>query len=138
VDVVSCLPRGWLGDECLPADPECSCGLSVAPFEFHRRGCDRTLHPYLDEDSHALVGVAVGSLVWLRGSARGDAGAALSALASLIAEAQSWLPDAVADARERGDTWAEIAARLATTASTVGRRYRGYTRWRAGQPVGEA
>ena len=127
----SCLPREWMGDDGFPADPECSCGLSVAAFERHRPGCVRTLQPYVDEETLALVEAAVASLVWLRGSVRGDAGAVLSALASLIAEAQSRLPDAVADARERGDTWAEIAARLATTASTVGRRYRDYTGWRA-------
>jgi hypothetical protein len=137
VGLPCCLPRGWLGDESFPADPECSCGLSVAAFEFHRPGCVRSLHPYIDEQSDALVEDAVACLVWLRGSERGDAGAALSALASLIAEAQGRLPDAVADARERGETWAEIAARLASTASTVGRRYRDYTRWRASRRVRE-
>jgi hypothetical protein len=133
----SCLPRGWLGDESFPADPECSCGLTGAPSEFHRLGCDRTLHPYLDEVTLALVEEAVDSLACLRGSGRGDAGAALSALASLIAEAHSRLPDAVADAREADYTWAEIGTRLATTASTAWRRYGDYARWRAGLAVQE-
>jgi hypothetical protein len=131
----SCLPRGWLGDEAFPPDPACSCGLTGAAFEFHRPGCDRSLHPHIDEETLALVEEAVESLVCLRGSGPGDAGAALSALASLIAEAQARLPDAVADARERDYTWVEIATRLATTASTARRRYREYTRWRAGQAV---
>lgn len=128
----SCLPPGWLGDEGFPVDPACSCELSGAPFEFHRPGCDRTLYPYLDEESLAVVADAVGSLVCLRGSVVGDAGAVLSVLASLIAEAQSRLPDAVFDARDQDFTWAEIATRLATTASTARRRYGHYARWQAG------
>lgn len=67
----------------------------------------------------------------LRGAARGDTAAALSSLASLIAEAQARLPDAVADARDTAHTWVEIATRLATTASTARRRYGDYVRWRA-------
>jgi hypothetical protein len=134
---VGCLPRGWIGDDGFPVDPECSCGLSVAAFGFHRPGCDRSLDPYIDEQTDALVDDAVACLVWLRGAERGDAGATLSALASLVAEAQGRLPDAVADARDRGCTWAEIATRLATTASTVGRRYRDYTGWRASLAVRE-
>lgn len=93
------------------------------------------MYPSIDEQTLALVADAVESLVCSRGSGPGDAGAALAALASLIAEAQSRLPDAVADARERDYTWEEIAARLAATASTVGRRYREYARWRAALPV---
>jgi hypothetical protein len=61
----------------------------------------------------------------------------LSFLASLIAEAQARLPDAVADARDRDYTWPEIAGRLAVGASTVRRRYGGYTRWRAGLSLPE-
>jgi hypothetical protein len=135
MDFRSCLPRGWLGDEDFPVAPECSCGLTGAAFEFHRAGCDRARHPYLDEESLALVDEAVESLVCLRGSGRGDAGAVLSCLASLIAEAQGRLPDAVADARDRGYTWVEIAARLAAPPSTVRQRYRGYSTWRAGVAV---
>jgi hypothetical protein len=130
-----CLPRGWLGDESFPVDPECSCGPSGDAFGFHRRGCDRTLEPFIDNEILAVVEDAVEFLVCSRGSGTGDAGAALSALASLIAAAQSRLPDAVANARERDYTWAEIAARLATTASTVGRRYRDYSCWRAALPA---
>ncbi len=134
--MVSCLPRGWLGDE-FPVDRPCSCGLTGAPFEFHRPDCDRSSCPWLDEETLALVEEAVGSLVVSRGGGRGDAGAVLSALASLIAETQRRLPDAVADARDQEYTWAEIAARLATTTSVVSRRYRDYIRWRAGLAVGE-
>jgi hypothetical protein len=58
-------------------------------------------------------------------------------LASLIAEAQNQLPDAVAEARCDGYTWAEIAGRLATTAGTARRRYGSYARWRASVAGGE-
>lgn len=133
----SCLPRGWLGDENFPADPDCSCGLTGAPFEFHGPGCDRTWHPYLDDDTLALVEEAVEVLVCVRGSVLGDAGAVLAAIASLIAEAQGRMPDVVADARDQDYTWAEIASRLATTASTVQRRYGDYARWRASVAVAE-
>lgn len=133
--ITSCLPRGWLGDEAFPDDQECSCGLAGAPSEIHSPRCDRTRHPYIDEDTLALVERAVESLLWSRGSGPGNAGAVLSALASLIAEAQSRLPDAVADARNQDWTWAEIAVRLATTATTARHRYCHYARWRAGLPV---
>jgi hypothetical protein len=92
----------------------------------------------VDEETLVLVEEAVESLVSFRGGGRGDAGAALSALASLIAEAQSRLPDRVADARGQHYTWAEIAVRLATAASTACRRYGEYTRWRTGLPMEES
>lgn len=128
----TCLPRRWLGDEGFPTDQACSCGLTGAPFEYHRFDCDRASHPYVDDKTIALVEKAVETLVLLRGSGQGDAGAVLSCLASLIAEAQARLPDAVADAREQDYAWAEIAVRLAVTASILRRRYGDYTRWRAG------
>ena len=128
----SCLPRGWLGDEAFPVGLECSCELSAVPFEFHCLGCDRSSYPFIDEETLTLVEHAVESLVCLRGAGVGDAGAALSALTSLIAEAQTRLPDAVAAAREQDYTWAEIAARLASAASTARRRYGHYSDWRAG------
>lgn len=128
----SCLPRGWLGDESFPAGPECSCGLTGAPLELHGPGCDRALRPHLDAETLALVEDAVETLVRLRGSAGDDAGAVLACLASLIAEAQARLPDTVADARDADYAWAEIGTRLATTGSTVRRRYGAYAWWRAG------
>ena len=77
----SCLPRGWLGDEGFPVEPPCSCAASGDDVMFHSRGCDRTLHPFVDEETLALVEDAVESLVCSRGSGPGDAGAVLSALA---------------------------------------------------------
>ncbi|MDQ1394206.1 MAG: hypothetical protein QOF30_3183, partial [Acidimicrobiaceae bacterium] len=43
--------------------------------------------------------------------------------------------DAVADARDQGYTWDEIADRLATSVSTARRRYAAYSHWRNTQPV---
>jgi hypothetical protein len=51
---------------------------------------------------------------------------------SLAAEAQGQLPEAISYARGQGDSWAEVASRLAVTASTARRRYGGYACWRAG------
>ncbi len=102
----SCSSQRWPGDEPLPVDPPCSCGLTGSPFEYHRLDCDRSSHPYIDEEACALVEEAVASLVVMRGGERGDAGAVLAALASLIAEAQIRLPGIVADAREQDYTWA--------------------------------
>lgn len=119
----SCFARGWLGDESFPVAPVCSCGLTGAPFEYHGPDCDRAVHPHIDAETLALVDDAVESLACLRGSVSSDAGAALSCLASLIAEAQSRLPDVVAAARDQDYTWPEIAARIGATASTARRRY---------------
>lgn len=124
-----------MGDERFPVAPECSCGLTGAPFEFHGPDCDRASRPHVDEETLALVDHAVESLAFLRGSVSSDAGAALSCLASLIAEAQGRLPDAVAAARDQDYTWPEIAARLATTTCTARRRYSGYASWVASWPV---
>ena len=125
------MPRGWLGDESFSADPVCLCEDNDDGLWFHRRGCEASVHPFVDEQTLASVDDAVECLVCSRGSGPGDAGAVLAALVSVIAEAQSRLPDAVADARECGYTWAEVALRLATTAGTAGRRYRDYVAWRA-------
>jgi hypothetical protein len=60
----------------------------------------------------------------------GDAGAAVSVFVSLAAEAAGRLDDAVADARDQGYTWDQIADRLATSNSTARRRYAVYASWR--------
>ena len=54
----------------------------------------------------------------------GDSGVRLHALASLLAQAQQLLPQAVADARDQELTWAQIGELLGTTAATASRRYR--------------
>jgi hypothetical protein len=51
---IQSVPQQWLGDESFPVDPECSCGPSGDAFGFHRRGCDRTLEPFIDNETLAL------------------------------------------------------------------------------------
>jgi hypothetical protein len=126
-------PRGWLA-ETVAVDPECSCGLSGAPFDFHDPGCDRSRCPCVDEEALVVVEGAVESLVWLRGSGPGDADALLWALASLMAGAAARLPGAVAAARDQDYGWTQIVSRVAVTASRAGRRYWRYARWRGGPP----
>jgi hypothetical protein len=54
----------------------------------------------------------------------GDSAVHLHALASLIAQAQQLLPQAVFDARDQELTWAQIGELLGTTPATAARRYR--------------
>ena len=60
----------------------------------------------------------------------GDTGATVSVLASLQAEIAFRLPDAVADARDQGYTWNQIAMHLATTTSAARHRHATYARSR--------
>jgi hypothetical protein len=110
---------------------ECSCDGLPGPWEFCDPRRDETEIPYTDPDTVALIDEAVDDLDAFRCPlGRGDAGAILSCLVSLIDEAQSRMWDAVADARDQDYTWDEIADRLAGTARSVRRRYAAYTRWR--------
>ena len=89
-------------------------------------------HPLVDDDSEAVVAFAVNDLVLLRSPMwSGDAGALLHALASLNAEMDAWLPDAVADALSRGYSWSEIARVIGVGPATARRRYGDHVRtWR--------
>lgn len=62
-----------------------------------------------------------------------DAGAVLSSIWFLTYEADRLSWDAVADARERGYSWDEVAERLHGDALEVERRYGCYWHWREGQ-----
>ena len=81
--------------------------------------------PRTGDDSLQVLTEAIDSLArsrtpyWL-----GDSGVRLHALASLIAQAEQLLPQAVADARDQELTWAQIGELLGTTAATAARRYR--------------
>ncbi|MDQ6948709.1 MAG: hypothetical protein M3256_21250 [Actinomycetota bacterium] len=88
--------------------------------------------PLTDDDSEAVVASAVNDLVLLRSPMwSGDAGAVLHALASLSAEVDAWLPDAVADAFSRGYPWSEIARFIGVKPATARRRFAGHIRtWR--------
>jgi hypothetical protein len=124
-------PKVRFGTEKLPGNPRCSCGADGEPAERHEPGCDRTWEPFVDHQTWALVGAATGLLSGYRGGAEDDPEGLLSCLASLSAETQSRLPEAVADARGQGCSWAEVGSRLAISASAARRRYREYVSWRA-------
>ena len=81
--------------------------------------------PATGDDTLAVLNHAVDQLArlrtayWLGGSA-----VHLHALASLIAQAEQLLPQAVHDARDQELTWTQIGELLGTTAATAARRYR--------------
>jgi hypothetical protein len=88
--------------------------------------------PYNDGDIAMVIDEAVTTVILLRAPMwLGDAGPTVSVLASLAAEVDRRVPDAVADARDQGYSWDQIASRLATSVSCAQRRYGAYTRWRA-------
>jgi len=103
----------------------------TSPWAFTDPRRSHSAIPYTDADTIALIDDAIDTLVLVRSPMElGDAGATISALVSLITEADSRLPDAVADARDQLYTWDAVASRLATTVPTARRRYAAYTRWR--------
>lgn len=80
--------------------------------------------PLVDCDSEAVLAAAVNDVILLRSPMwSGDAGATLHAVATLAAEIERWLPDAVADARDQGYRWHEIAQLLGIPAGTARRRF---------------
>jgi hypothetical protein len=80
--------------------------------------------PATGDDSLAVLSQAIDDLARLRTAYwLGDSAVHLHALASLIAQAQQLLPQAVHDARDQELTWAQIGELLSTTAATAARRY---------------
>ena len=80
--------------------------------------------PLVDDESEAVLVVAVNDLIVLRSPMWAeDSGAILHALASLAAQIEAWLPDAVADARDQKYRWDEIAQLLGVPVGTARRRF---------------
>ena len=81
--------------------------------------------PITGDDSLHVLTEAIDQLArqrtayWL-----GDSAVHLHALASIIAQAEQILPQAVCDARDQELTWTQIGELLGTTATTAARRYR--------------
>jgi hypothetical protein len=99
------------------------------PWEFLDPRRDCAMAPYTDAHSARLLEKAVTSLILLRSPMwLGDAGPAISVLASLAVQADDLLFDAVASARDQDYTWGEIAGRLGCSAIAARRRYAPYTR----------
>ena len=131
-----------------PADIECQLAPGppvsrLAPLDFAAvhaaggavtRGCrfDRTLCPTTDALCLQALDHAIAIMVAFRGGEPDDPGAVISTLVSLIAEADSRLTDTVADARERGYTWDQVASRLGTTIPAARYRYAQYAGWQRG------
>jgi len=85
--------------------------------------------PHVDADSATVVAQAAEALAALRTPYwLGDTAVGLHALASLIAQAQQMIPDAIHEARDQGHTWAEIGQLLNLSPATAARRYRRITR----------
>jgi hypothetical protein len=96
-----------------------------APPTLHVAGQHELAAARVDELSASVVSEAVDTLAALRTPYwLGDAAVHLHALASLIAQAQQLLPDAVRQARDQELTWNQIGQLLNLTANTTARRYR--------------
>ncbi len=84
--------------------------------------------PRIDSDSAAVLAEAVETLAALRTPYwLGDSTVGLHALASLIAQAQQMIPQAVSQARDQGHTWAEIGQLLNLSPAAAARRYRNHS-----------
>lgn len=81
--------------------------------------------PRVDDDTAAILDEAIEALARLRTPYwLGDSGVRLHALASLTAQAQRLLPEAIHDARDQDLTWTEIAQLLNTSVASAQRRHR--------------
>jgi hypothetical protein len=81
--------------------------------------------PATGPDSRQVLDEATDQLARLRTPYwPGDSAVRPHALASLIAQAQQLLPQAVHDTRDQELTWAQIGELLNTTTGTAARRYR--------------
>ena len=80
--------------------------------------------PSIDEETEAVLDEAVASLGALRGLEwLGDDGVVVHLLASLIAQAENLLGEAVAGALDQGYAWADLARLLGTSETDVHQRF---------------
>jgi uncharacterized NAD(P)/FAD-binding protein YdhS len=86
---------------------------------------DHYLAPRAGTDSRAVVDAAVESLSAARDLHPQEAPSRLHVLASLAAELEARLRPAVADARQYGCSWAEVADLLGVTRASAWQRYGG-------------
>lgn len=91
----------------------------------HLTGPDEPPAPRVDDDSRSALLEAIETLSRLRTSYwLGAAAVQLHALASLLAQAETQLPQAIQDARDQDLTWTDIGQLLNLHPSTAARRYR--------------
>jgi hypothetical protein len=91
---------------------------------------NHTAIPFSDAASSAILDHAISCMVLLRGGDLQDPGSITSALVTFVVDAQSRLPDLVADARDRGYTWSRIAQHLGSTTPAARHHYADYVRRR--------
>jgi hypothetical protein len=85
---------------------------------------DHYITPATGEDSRAVLDAAIEALGTARGLEWvGDAAVTLHLLASLVAEAGSRLPRAVADARDQEYSWGQVADLLGVTRASAWQRF---------------
>ena len=71
--------------------------------------------PHSGDDTYDLIDQAVTTLATRRGVQLGDDLAIIALIASLIDQAERWLPQLVHDARANEHTWQQIGEALATS-----------------------
>ncbi len=71
--------------------------------------------PASGDDTYDLIDDAMATLAERRGAWLGDEITAITLIASLIDQAERWLPQHVHDARANGHSWEQIARALATS-----------------------
>jgi hypothetical protein len=71
--------------------------------------------PRSDDDTHDIMDDALGELARRRGAWIGDDVTAMTLIASLIDQAERFLPQMVANARMNGHGWDEIARAISTS-----------------------
>jgi hypothetical protein len=79
--------------------------------------------PHSGDDTYDLTDHALYQLAERRQRWLGDPLAAITLIASLIDQAERFLPELVASARLNGHTWDQIAAALATSPEQAQLRY---------------
>jgi hypothetical protein len=79
--------------------------------------------PRSGDDTYALIADALAALAERRGAWLGDDLTAITLIASLIDQAERFLPELVTSARLNGHTWDQIAAALATSPDQAQLRY---------------
>jgi len=79
--------------------------------------------PRSGDDTYDLIDDALFKLAERRGAWLGDDLTAITLIASLIDQAERFLPELVTSARLNGHTWDQIAAALATSPDQAQLRY---------------
>jgi hypothetical protein len=85
----------------------------------------------VDDEIAGVIDDTITTLILLRGRHHDtNAGNQIDAVAALIAQARSRLPDLVADARDQANTWAQIADQLGVSRPRSIARYALHARTR--------